>query len=288
MSNASTKPIPEIAAIVISFGDCPFLINAVRSLCQQDVAAEIVVVHSGAGDPEARLADAGLKVPVISSAKRLFAGGARNLGIKATTAPYVAFLADDCVAEPGWLQERVRLHQAGASAVASSLLCHRPNHPVALAAHLSLYVRRMPRAHPSVALAYGASYARALFATYGLFRDDLESGEDTEFHQRLDPSDQPQWQPQIRTIHRGAETLAGFLSSQYRRGQQMAKAWGQIGLFTPGFVARNALERTGLILRESLQVVESQHRLATVCALPLIILGSLVYACGALAEGRRR
>lgn len=287
MPNAPIQPHPEIAAIVISYGDRAPVVEAVRSLLQQAVPAEIVVVHSGPGDPAARLQEAGLEVQVISSSRRLFAGGARNLGIAATHAPYVAFLADDCLAEPGWLAERLRLHQEGAPAVASSLLCHKPNHPVALAAHLSLYVRRMPRAHPSVALAYGASYARTLFAQYGLFRDDLESGEDTEFHQRLAPADQPQWQPQIRTVHAGAETLSAFLSVQYQRGRRMANAWSDIGSHRPGFVARNALARTGQTIRESLQVIEPRYRLAAILALPLVLLGNLVYAWGALAGGRR-
>jgi glycosyltransferase involved in cell wall biosynthesis len=287
MPNTSAQPHPEIAVVVISCGDRPTLVAAVRSLQKQEVPAEIVVVHSGPGDPAARLAEAGLQVRVISSNQRLYAGGARNLGIAATHAPYVAFLADDCLAEPGWLAERLRLHQEGAPAVASSLLCHKPDHPVALAAHLSLYVRRMPRAHPSKALAYGASYARALFTRYGRFRDDLESGEDTEFHQRLAPADQPRWQPQIRTVHAGAETLSAFLSGQYQRGRRMASAWSAIGSHSPGFVARNALARTGQTIRESLQVIEPRYRLAAVLALPLVLLGNLVYAWGALAGGRR-
>lgn len=287
MPEASIPPCPEIAVVVISYGDRPTLVAAVRSLQQQDVPAELVVVHSGSGNPAARLQEAGLEVQVISSSRRLFAGGARNLGIAATHAPYVAFLADDCTAEPGWLAERLRLHRAGVQAVASSLLCHRPGRPVALAAHLSLYVRRMPRAHPDVALTYGASYARVLFTRYGLFRDDLESGEDTEFHQRLDPADQPQWQPQIRTVHAGAETLSAFLSGQYQRGRRMASAWSDIGSHSPGFVARNALARTGQTIRESLRVIEPRHRLAALLALPLVLLGNLVYAWGALAGGRR-
>lgn len=283
---ANTQTRSEIAVVVISYGERSTLIDAVRSLHRQDVEAEIVVVHSGVGDIEARLANAGLEVPVVASAERLFPGGARNLGIAATSAPYVAFLADDCIAESGWLRERLRLHCEGAPAVASALLCHRPNDPVAMAAHLSLYVRRMPRTHPSVALTYGASYARALFDKYGLFRNDLESGEDTEFHQRLEKADQPLWQPQIRTVHMGEETLASFLFGQYRRGRQIAKAWGKMGSFTSGLVARNAVERTGHTIHESLNVAEPGHRLATILSAPLIILGNLVYACGALAEGR--
>ncbi len=287
MSRTLSTSAPALAVIVLSYGDRPTLIDAVRSLFRQDIPAEIVVVHSGHGDVEARLAESGLKVRVVRSADRLFPGAARNLGLASTRAPYVAFLADDCTAGPGWLWERLSAHRQGAPAVASALLCHKPDHPVALAAHLSLYVRRMPRTDPGVALTYGASYARSLFTKYGKFREDLESGEDTEFLQRLDPTERPVWQPTVRTVHAGAETRGGFLSEQYRRGKLMAKSWRELGVFTSGFVARNAIERTGQVIRESFQVVDAKHRWAAILWAPLITLGNLVYACGALAKGGR-
>jgi glycosyltransferase involved in cell wall biosynthesis len=261
---------------------------AVRSLLAQDVSAEILVVHSGDGDIEAQLATAGLHVRVIRSEQRLFPGGARNLGIASTRAPYVAFLADDCLAEPGWLRERLRAHAEGRSAVASALLCHKPANAVALAAHLSLFVRRMPRVTPDMALAYGASYARTLFDHYGLFRDDLESGEDTEFHARLDPADKPAWRPEVRTVHCGAETFSGFFSSQYRRGARMAHAWREIGAYDNLVVAKNAIERSGFVLGQTWKVVETSQRWAALLAMPLILVGNIVYAAGAWAQGHRR
>jgi glycosyltransferase involved in cell wall biosynthesis len=284
---AKIQFMKSIAAVVISFGERETLIPAVRSLCRQDVAAEIVVVHSGSGDVESRLAAAELDVRVVLSEARLLPGGARNLGISSTRAPYVAFLADDCIAEPGWLRERLEAHEEGARAVASALLCHQPANPVALAEHLCLFVRRMPRTDPAVALRYGASYARALFDRHGLFREDLESGEDTEFHQRLEAADKPWWRPQVRTVHVGSETIGAFLKSQYRRGRRIAQTWRKMDAFTTGFVAKNAVKRTGLVISEALRMVEPQHRAATIRAIPFIAIGNLLYACGALTAGRR-
>ncbi len=276
-----------IAVIVLSYGVRATLGDAVRSLQNQDVPAEIVVVHSGAGSVRERLAAEGLAPRVIEVSERLFAGGARNVGIAETTAPVVAFLADDCSAEPGWLQNRVRAHREGHASVASALLCHKPTSPVALAAHLSLFVRRMPRANPGVALKYGASYERALFERYGPFREDMEGGEDTEFHQRLDAADKPVWRPDVRTVHKGATTLSGFLKGQFARGRRMAHAWREIGAFSPMAVARNAVQRTGMIVGEGYNVVEPDQRWAVIVAAPLIVLGNIVYAWGALSAGRK-
>lgn len=276
----------DLAVVVLSYGPRATIADAIHSLVAQDARAEIVVVHSG-GEPPAELSPANTAVRVIAVESRLYPGAARNMGIASTTAPYVAFLADDCMAGAGWIRHRVRRHRAGARAVASALLCHRPEAPVALAAHLSLYCRRMPRANPDVALLYGASYDRALFAAYGLFREDLESGEDTEFNQRLSPHDAPHWAPEIITVHQGADSLGAFFQSQWRRGKRMAQAWSALGAFGATEVGRNAVARTAMILSEMWSVVEPRQRLTAALSVPLIVLGNLAYACGALMSGAR-
>jgi GT2 family glycosyltransferase len=287
LADTATNGTPALAVIVLSYKGRPTLGAAVRSLLEQDYKAEIVVAHSGGGDVRGQLSAAGIDVRVVESERRLFPGGARNLGIAATRAPYVAFLADDCIAEPGWASQRLRAHREGAAAVASALLCHRPDNPVALAAHLSLFIRRMPGIEPSLALTYGASYERRLFEAHGAFREDLEGGEDTEFNLRLETRDEPIWRPEIRTIHVGAETLGSFLSSQFRRGRRMARAWREIGTYSAGRVAADAIERTGFIIRHASGVVEPRRRWTAVLSMPLIVLGNLVYALGALTAGKR-
>ena len=86
------------------------------------MASEIIVVNTNGGDALKLLRDAGIGVPVHQRAERLYVGAARNIGIAETKAPFVAFLASDCLAAPGWVSERVRLHRAGARAVASAVL----------------------------------------------------------------------------------------------------------------------------------------------------------------------
>lgn len=278
---------PALAVVVLSHGPRATLCEAVRSLLRQDAEAEIVVVHSGAGDVRRQLHSAGLDVRVVQCAERLLPGAARNLGIAETRAPFIAFLADDCIAEQGWVRHRVQAHLAGASAVASALVCHQPANPIALAAHVSLYFRRMPRAVPGLALKYGVSYARQLFERHGRFRADFESGEDTEFNKRLVGADAPIWAPEVLTAHRGPDTLGGFFRGQFRRGRRMAKAWRALGITDSMTVARDALARTRPIVRETWRVVEPRHRGAALLCIPLIVLGNLVYAWGAWSgEGR--
>ena len=84
---------PQLAVVVLALGAPLTAVDAVRSLIDQSPRVEVVVVNSGGGDMPSLLRRHGLEVPVIEHQQRLFVGAARNIGIKATRAPYVAFLA---------------------------------------------------------------------------------------------------------------------------------------------------------------------------------------------------
>src|SRR6185295_6717832 len=154
---------PELACAVLSYRDEPFLADAVRSVLHQDVPVEVVVINSGGGDPASRLRSAALDVPVHSVRQRLYPGAARNLGIGLTRAPYLAFLAADCLATPGWATARLREHHAGAAAVASAMTNAYAGSTAAWAAHLLLHNRRLTVTRPSQRLFYSLSYDRSLF-----------------------------------------------------------------------------------------------------------------------------
>ena len=110
-------------------------------------------------------------------------------------------------------------------AVGSAVLNSHPRNVVAWTAHVSLFARRMPETPPEQALAYGASYARSLFARYGLFRADLRIGEDTEFHARLARHEKPLWSPSVQAIHRNPTRLRSLLADQFARGRRSGREW---------------------------------------------------------------
>ncbi|WP_439354396.1 glycosyltransferase [Hydrogenophaga sp. MI9] len=270
-----------LCTVVISHQTPDSLVDAVRSLLVQQNAQDVVVVNSGGGGAQAKLQEAGLGVRVVERDARLFPGGARNLGLASTAHRYIAFLASDCLASPGWVAERLNAHKAGHGAVASALLCHRPRHPIALAAHLTLFCRRMPRVPAALAQCYGASYDRKLFERHGLFREDIEGGEDTDFHLRLDPAERPVWCPAVQTVHRGPSTLRGFVGDQYQRGKRASDAWMAIAGRSRRSFAWGILGRIASTMQISVRVAERRFLLSTLVALPLIALGGLVYAAGA-------
>lgn len=272
----------DLSVVVLSLRAPATVVAAVASLLAQQPTPEVIVVNSGGGDARRRLQDAGLDAIVVEHAGRLMPGGARNLGIDAAHGRYVAFLADDCLAEPGWVSARLRAHAGGAVAVASALVCDRPGHPVALAAHLSLFVNRMPATPAAHALRYGASYDCQLFERYGRFREDLRAGEDTEFHQRLPADARPVWAPDVRTVHRSPTRLRAFLSDQHARGRRTARVWRDINGQSRRSVAAAVIGRVRSIWARAPGAMGGEHTVSLMLAMPLIGVGAVFYALGAM------
>lgn len=273
----------ELACAVLSFRDEPFLIEAVSSVLDQGLRIEVVVVNSGGGDPAPRLAAAGIDVPVYNFAERRYPGGVRNVGIDATNAPYLAFLAADCLAAPGWAAARLRAHRAGAAAVASAMTNAHSTSLSAWAAFLLLHNRRLAATRPKHRLLYSMSYDRGVFERFGRFREDLRAGEDTEFNARIQPHVRTEFAADAITAHRYPTQPSAMLADAFRRGRLQAcmqgaieqratpnlrvAARGPLGVLRAiGIVGRTPGPQRGVLLR----------------SLPLVVAGSLAYTAGAL------
>ena len=281
----------RLACAVLGLADEPGLVDAVRSLMEQSEPVEVVVVNSGGGDPALRLAAANLDVRVVGFDERLYPGAVRNIGIELTRAPIVAFLAADCVAEPGWAAGRIREHHAGAAAVASSLGNAFPASTSAWASALLLHNRLLAVNDPSRRLRYGLSYERRLFDRYGSFREDLRAGEDTEFNARLGREEKVVAAVDVRTAHRYPTTVSTMLSDAYRRGRLQAAMVGKIERGPQGRprsikVAsrgpRNILRSLWCVGRTS-----PPARARLLRAWPLVAVGGVVYSLGALSASWR-
>jgi glycosyltransferase involved in cell wall biosynthesis len=273
----------ELACAVLSYRDEPFLVDAVRSVLGQDVPVELVVVNSGGGDPASRLAAAGVDVPVYSCTERLYPGAARNVGISQTHAPYVAFLAADCLATPGWAAARLHAHHEGAAAVASAPTNAYPASSTAWASLLLQHNRRLAVTRPRQRLLYSISYDRSLFERFGRFREDLRAGEDTEFNARFREHALTMLAPNAVTAHRYPTELGTMLRDAFRRGSLQARMQGAIAGGGPQRM-RVALGAPRNVLR-SLIVSARSHgpeRGALLRACPLVVIGAVSYAAGAL------
>lgn len=216
-------PPSKLAVVVIGFRAQPGLVQAVASLLEQDEDAEIVVVNSGGGDPAATLAQYGARLRILDIRQPLYAGAARNIGIDASTAPYVAFLAGDCRARPGWIRARLAAHERGARAVASAIVPSDFGDDLAVAAHLCLFGARSPQVPPTQALRYGASYDRQVFGEFGYFNPALRISEDTDLAKRLGKHVHPAWDPRVQTEHGSPSSRLRFWTGMFGRGRRAAR-----------------------------------------------------------------
>jgi glycosyltransferase involved in cell wall biosynthesis len=278
-----------LACVVLGLGNPPELAGAVRSLVEQRRRPEVVVVNSGGGDAAGSLRAAGLDVRVVSFERRLLPGAARNAGIAATSSPFVAFLAADCIATPGWVEARLRLHRAGAPVVAHVLGNATPASRSACAQHLLLHHRLLRDTPERQRLFFGLSYARELFDRHGLFREDLPTYEDTELNGRLAAAGVPMVHAaDARTLHRYVTGPAGLLRDQYARGVDAASVARQLGHpLSASRLARIPLKNVLPAIRQAARTTDPAERARLMRGVPLVPAGALAVSLGNLAGGMR-
>jgi glycosyltransferase involved in cell wall biosynthesis len=278
----------ELACVVLSLRTEPGLVGAVRSVLASAPRPEVVVVDSGGGDVERALASAGLEVPSISRPEPLYPGAVRNLGVAATSARYVAFLAADCIAEPGWVEGRLRRHRAGAAAVASAVTNAYPGSGVARASSMLLFHTRRPCAPPGERQLYGASYDRALFDRFGPFREDVRKGEDTDFHSRLEGEVSIEWAPEVRTAHRHPTRLLDLLRDQWARGRLAGRGPDGLGGTGEWATGTGMLRSLPWRMRSTWRDRGEGAGLPRIGSFALLPAAAMAYAVGAELAGERR
>lgn len=273
----SAIPSPRLAAVVLSHGDEPLLADAIGSLLAQDVPLEIVVSHSGQG----KLADLHPGVRVLTAPKRRLPGAARNAGVAATSAPFVAFLASDCVAKPGWAAARLARHEGGAAAVASAMAAPA-GPPAALASHLLQHWSRMPHRLPPAPQRFGVSYSRALLHELGGFREDLAFAEDAELNARVLAAGIPiEWAPDVLLEHAYPQTARVLAADAFARSRRRAAVGNRHGRRIA--LAGRALAAPAAATATSLSPGSAVPRSSLLRALPQLALGAGAGVAGALA-----
>jgi GT2 family glycosyltransferase len=118
---------PEVSVIIVTWNGRQHLdacLDAVAA--QQNVRVETVLVDNASADgtvQHVRSRHPSVRIVALPS-NRGFAGG-NNAGVAEARAPLVAFLNNDTIAEPGWLQALVGgLDEAGGFALATSRIVY--------------------------------------------------------------------------------------------------------------------------------------------------------------------
>lgn len=103
---------PVVDVVLPAYNGSAVIRNALESALAQAVPLRILVVDDGSSDDSAEIARSyGPRVTVMRQANR-GVSGARNTGLSAARAPYVALLDQDDVWQPGKLARQVELMRA--------------------------------------------------------------------------------------------------------------------------------------------------------------------------------
>jgi glycosyltransferase involved in cell wall biosynthesis len=277
-----------MCVVVLSYNNHETVLAAVDSLLAQEPAVEIIVSHSGGGLTPALLARERPEVRVVASDARRSCSEARNAGIRATRARYIAFLEADCIAERDWIAGRLRAHHAGAAAVASAITNAFPDSRSAWASHLLRYQTRFPETPATEREMLGLSCRRDMFDQFGRFREDLPGGEDSEFTARVLATQDIVWAGEVRTAHRNARDPVELVRDHYRRGVRNARTQIQLkGRPRTARTAGSALVNVPRALRWARRIESSGTEVRPIQAWPLFAPATAAYIAGLIA-GRRR
>lgn len=170
--------------LVINVGEPHQLDRTISSLVRQSPRPEIVVVHGPPNKmPRNPSANQNITQLVISS-RGLWQGAARNLGIEATPARWLAFLEAGSEVGAGWTSARLSQHRSGAGLVIGSVFDERTLWPAPVGPTDGAAQDIIQAFLAGVSL-QSASFDRALVERAGGFREDIPFEADWEVFSRF-------------------------------------------------------------------------------------------------------
>lgn len=104
--------MPKVSIIISTRNRCTLLPRAVESARHAGRDVEIIVVDDASEDQTREVCKTWLDVRYIQTQRRRGPGGARNLGLIASTSPYISFLDDDDRRLPNSLDAQVEILEA--------------------------------------------------------------------------------------------------------------------------------------------------------------------------------
>ncbi|MGC8862117.1 MAG: glycosyltransferase [Armatimonadota bacterium] len=264
----------KVSVIVCTWNRCETVLRCLRSLeaqtCPKDCYEVVVVDNNSTDDTPAAVSDLASRSDMSVRYVREDRQGlshARNTGIEAARGEVLAFIDDDCTAEPGYVQAILEVFEdATVDAAAGKVTCVLPRDLVTdlpqgfdaarKVAHLDLGPQRRRMEPHEYALGCNLIVRKVPAVSVGCFRTDMgyagESkvvGEDTDFWDRLRAAGASMfWEPRAAVLHRvGPER---FSKTAFRKA---AYCYGQGSAIRRLGTRCGAARRAGAVLRFSVQ-----------------------------------
>jgi GT2 family glycosyltransferase len=254
-----------------------------------------VVVVDSSSDSTPRIVEREFpSVRLIHLDKRTFAGAARNIGVRATLAPFCLMIDSDCIARPDLIERMLARHrESHYAAVGGSLRNGTPRSLSGCIGYLMEFKEFMPTAPARLVSSVptaNVTYRREALENYGCFDDDMWLAEDILFNHKLYCAGESiMFDPAIEVTHLNRTGWRQVLGYQVSLGRFSAIARARGGL--PGsFLLRYPLLillMPAVRLLRAVQWLASTDRKALLLLLvtwPLYLLASAFWSYGFLRE----
>lgn len=294
-SSASLQ-IPEISVIVPCYNSARTIRQCLTALINQQtsVAFDITVVDSSVDETPDIIAREFPAVRLIHMDTRTFAGTARNIGIRATLAPYCLMIDSDCIANPNVVERVIRRHrEAEYAAVGGSLRNGTPESLSGLIGYLIEFKEFMPEAPERFEVSIptaNLAYRREALERYGCFDDVMEFAEDISLNWKMySAGERLLFDPTIEVTHLNRTGWQKVLSYQIELGRTSALARrryglpGKILLDYPVLITLMPFVRT---IRALQWLVKHNKKMVSLFILisPLYLLAAVFWSYGFLQE----
>lgn len=241
----AAAPVPEVSVIVPVYRDNEGLARCLQALARQEMSPErfeVIVVNNDPAHPVQAAEGEGLNLRVVEEEKP-GSYAARNAGIRASSAPILAFTDADCVPDSTWLQAGAeRLRSGEADLVAGEVAFFFEDPPPNASEYLDAATKLNQRVYAEAGFGATANLfvRREVIDEVGPFDAGLKSGGDYEFGRRATGSGyRIAWSPEARVRHPARRTFRALLRKSVRvaKGQkELARRGllehGRIGLRT--------------------------------------------------------
>jgi len=202
-------------------------------------AFDVIVVDSSLDQTPLIVEQEFPTVRLIHLESRTFAGAARNIGVRATKAPFCLMIDSDCIPRPDLLERMIARHREAAfAAVGGSLRNGTPKSLSGWTGYLLEFKEFIPDAplrDVNTVPTANVTYRRETLERFGYFDDDMWLSEDVLFNWKIHKSgERILFDPAIEVTHLNRTGWKEVLSYQVSLGRCSAEARRRGGL--PGDV----------------------------------------------------
>lgn len=284
--------MPIVTVIVPCYNSETTIRECLSAILRQrsSISYDVIVVDSSLDRTPTIVSEEFPSVRLIHLDKRTFAGAARNVGARATRAPFCLMIDSDCIARSDVIERMIARHrEAEYAAVGGSLANGTPDSLSGWTGYLLEFKEFMPATPQRVVSTVptaNVTYRREKLERYGYFDEEMWLSEDILFNWKMcKKGEHILFDPAIEVTHMNRTGWRQVLSYQVSLGMCSAEARRRGGLPGEMLLRYPALVLLMPIVRLAraatwLAQIDRRAFLRFLLISPMYLLGACFWAVG--------